>query len=188
MSVRSWVYALEARRIRAGRLLYCVESSWGGEPTLGKIQDWLQLDEADSGFQLLIDERIAAVISSHTFSSEPRILLNFPYTTLFFLSFRDVFCFINPDYRLIQFPLPQLHRALKKNWLKKTPWSESASELYRPSDRRLSTKWLSTFADRRCHVVSVTDPYGRILGFLDKEKLTHQQYIQHVHKTCMQQN
>jgi hypothetical protein len=28
---------------------------------------------------------------------------------------------------------------------KKTPWSESASELYRPSDRRLSTKWLPTF-------------------------------------------
>jgi hypothetical protein len=24
-----------------------------------------------------------------------------------------------------------------------------------------------TFADRGCHVVNVTDPYGRILGFLD---------------------
>jgi hypothetical protein len=24
------------------------------------------------------------------------------------------------------------------------------------------------FADRGCHVVSVTDPYGRILGFLDR--------------------
>jgi hypothetical protein len=23
-------------------------------------------------------------------------------------------------------------------------------------------------ADRGCHVVSVTDPYGRILGFLDR--------------------
>jgi hypothetical protein len=31
---------------------------------------------------------------------------------------------------------------------KKTPWSESASELYRPSDRRLSAKWLPTCADR----------------------------------------
>jgi hypothetical protein len=30
---------------------------------------------------------------------------------------------------------------------KKTPWSESASELYRPSDHRLSAKWLPTFAD-----------------------------------------
>jgi hypothetical protein len=26
-----------------------------------------------------------------------------------------------------------------------------------------------TFADRECHMVSVTDPYGRILGFLDQE-------------------
>jgi hypothetical protein len=32
----------------------------------------------------------------------------------------------------------------------------------------LSAKWLPTFADRRCHVVSVTDPYGRILCFLDR--------------------
>jgi hypothetical protein len=53
---------------------------------------------------------------------------------------------------------------------KKTPWSESASELYRSSDRRLSTKWLPTFADRRCHAVSVTDPYDSILGFLDRSR------------------
>jgi hypothetical protein len=53
---------------------------------------------------------------------------------------------------------------------KKTPWSESASELYRPSDRPLSAKWLPTFADRGCHVVSVTDPYGRILDFLDRSR------------------
>jgi hypothetical protein len=53
---------------------------------------------------------------------------------------------------------------------KQTPWSESASELYRPSDRRLSAKWLPSFADRGCHVVSVTDPYGRILGFLDRSR------------------
>jgi hypothetical protein len=55
-------------------------------------------------------------------------------------------------------------------YLKLTPWSESASKLYRPSDRRLSAKWLSTFADRGCHVVSVTDPYGHILGFLDRSR------------------
>jgi hypothetical protein len=47
-------------------------------------------------------------------------------------------------------------------------WSESASELYRPIDRRLSAKLLSTFADRGCNVVSVTDSYCRILGFLDR--------------------
>jgi hypothetical protein len=44
-------------------------------------------------------------------------------------------------------------------FIKKTPWSESANELYRPSDSRLSAKRLPTFADRGCHVVSVTDPY-----------------------------
>jgi CBS-domain-containing membrane protein len=49
-----------------------------------------------------------------------------------------------------------------------TPWPESASELYRPSDRRLAMKLVPDFADRGCHVVSVTDPYGRILGFLDR--------------------
>jgi hypothetical protein len=49
-----------------------------------------------------------------------------------------------------------------------TPWPKSASELYRPSDRRLSAKLVPTSADRGCHVVSVTDPYGRILGFLGR--------------------
>jgi hypothetical protein len=39
-----------------------------------------------------------------------------------------------------------------------TLWPESASELYRPSDSRLSAKLVQYFADRRCHVVSVTDP------------------------------
>jgi hypothetical protein len=28
----------------------------------------------------------------------------------------------------------------------------------------------ATFADRGCHVVSVTDPYDRILGFLDRSR------------------
>jgi hypothetical protein len=42
---------------------------------------------------------------------------------------------------------------------------ESASKLYRASDRRLSAKLVPTFADRGCYVVSVTDPYSRILGF-----------------------
>jgi hypothetical protein len=35
------------------------------------------------------------------------------------------------------------------------------SELYRPSDRRLSAKLVSTLADRGCHVVSATNPHGR---------------------------
>jgi hypothetical protein len=49
----------------------------------------------------------------------------------------------------------------------KTPWPESTSEQYRPSDCRLSAKLVPTFAERGCHVVSVTDPHGCILGFLD---------------------
>jgi hypothetical protein len=59
---------------------------------------------------------------------------------------------------------------IKTKKKKKNPWSESASELYRPSDHRLSAKWLTTFAGRGCHVVSVTDPYGRTLGFLDRSR------------------
>jgi hypothetical protein len=54
---------------------------------------------------------------------------------------------------------------------KKTPWSEFASELYRPSDRRLSAKWLPTCADRRYHVVSVTDSSGCISRFSRQESL-----------------
>jgi hypothetical protein len=29
---------------------------------------------------------------------------------------------------------------------------------------------IANFADRGCHVVSVTNPYGRILGFLDRSR------------------
>jgi hypothetical protein len=54
---------------------------------------------------------------------------------------------------------------------KNTPWLVSASELYRPSDHRLSAKLVPTLMDRGCHVVSVTDSYGSILGFLDRTRL-----------------
>jgi hypothetical protein len=36
--------------------------------------------------------------------------------------------------------------------------------------RRLLTKLLSTVADRGCHAISVTNPYGRNLGFLDRSR------------------
>jgi hypothetical protein len=52
----------------------------------------------------------------------------------------------------------------------KTPWPESANELYLPNDSRLSAKLVPTFADRGCRVVSATDPYGRILGSLDRSR------------------
>jgi hypothetical protein len=35
------------------------------------------------------------------------------------------------------------------------------SELYRPSDRRLSAKLVPTLANRGCRVVSATNPHGR---------------------------
>jgi hypothetical protein len=53
---------------------------------------------------------------------------------------------------------------------KQTSWPQPASQQYRPSDSRLSTKLVPTFADRGCSVVSATDPYGRILGFLDRSR------------------
>jgi hypothetical protein len=34
----------------------------------------------------------------------------------------------------------------------------------------MSAKLVPPFADRGCHVVSMTDPYGRNLGFLDQVK------------------
>jgi CBS-domain-containing membrane protein len=64
----------------------------------------------------------------------------------------------------------RLHEAMPRYQRRGTRRTESASELYRPSDRRLSAKLVPTFADRGCHLVSVTDPYGRILGFLDRSR------------------
>jgi hypothetical protein len=78
-----------------------------------------------------------------------------------------IFCVITP-YILVVYSRMSGKLSL---YLKKTPWSESASELHRPSDSRLSVKWLPTFADRGCHVVSVPDPYGRILDFFRQEPL-----------------
>jgi hypothetical protein len=46
-----------------------------------------------------------------------------------------------------------------------TPGLKSASELYRPSDRRLSAKLVSTLADRGRRVVSAANPHGRLFRF-----------------------
>jgi hypothetical protein len=59
---------------------------------------------------------------------------------------------------------------LKNTKKNSTPWPESASELYQPSYRRLSAKLVATFVDRRCNVVSVADPYCRILFFIDRSR------------------
>jgi hypothetical protein len=62
-----------------------------------------------------------------------------------------------------------------------TPRLQSASELYRPSDHCLSAKLVPTFADRRCRVVSATDPYGRILRFLDRSRYFISQEALHLY-------
>jgi hypothetical protein len=59
--------------------------------------------------------------------------------------------------------------------------TEKAAKVHRQSDRRLSGKLMLTFVDRGSHVISVTDPYGRILGFLDQSRyflfqVAHQLY------------
>jgi hypothetical protein len=56
---------------------------------------------------------------------------------------------------------------IKKNLHGLSPranYTDRATAACRRSDCQL-------FADRGCHMVSVTDPYGRILGFLDRSPL-----------------
>jgi hypothetical protein len=59
---------------------------------------------------------------------------------------------------------------VKTKQTKQTPWPESANELFRSRDRRLLLKLLPTFEDIGSCVASVTDPYGRILGFIDRSR------------------
>jgi hypothetical protein len=75
---------------------------------------------------------------------------------LLFFKLKETGQHSGPCNSLNTFPLHALHFCLNgstrkyynKTKSKQTPWSESASELYRPSDRRLSAKWVPTFADR----------------------------------------
>jgi hypothetical protein len=54
--------------------------------------------------------------------------------------------------------------------------SGAAGELRGPrprenyTDRATAAKLVSTYADRGRNVVSVTGPYGRIIGFLDRSR------------------
>jgi hypothetical protein len=45
----------------------------------------------------------------------------------------------------------------------------------------LSTKLVLTFMDRRCRVVSATDPYGLILGLLDRSRYFFFQVAPHLY-------
>jgi hypothetical protein len=60
--------------------------------------------------------------------------------------------------------------SLSSNDMKKAPLPESAREIYQPRNSRLSAKLVSTFANRECCAVSEVDPYGRILGFVDRSR------------------
>jgi hypothetical protein len=51
-----------SKRIRARGLSDCVRTAGETETMQENIQDWLELDEGDPGFQLLTEEEIAAVI------------------------------------------------------------------------------------------------------------------------------
>jgi hypothetical protein len=68
------------------------------ETTQENIQDWLELDEGDLGFQLLTEQEIAAVILFLYFHSTAYIIKFSLYLfPKLFLSFRSIFCFINAD-------------------------------------------------------------------------------------------
>jgi CBS-domain-containing membrane protein len=69
----------------------------------------------------------------------------------------------------------------KEKVSEKTPWSESAIELSRPSERCFTTKLVAIFTDGECHVVSVTDPNGHILGFLDRSRYFFFQVVPQLH-------
>jgi hypothetical protein len=87
-----------------------------------------------------------------------------------FLNSLETLRFISRPYNPSPIPVSGKYSVFNELELKKTQWPESASELYPPSDRRMSTKLVPTFADTGWHVVSVTDPCGRILGFLDRSR------------------
>jgi hypothetical protein len=52
-------------------------------------------------------------------------------------------------------------------------YTKKNSETWAPRDRIIPTErppLVGEVSDNFCHVVSVTDPYGRILGFLDRSR------------------
>jgi hypothetical protein len=63
-----------------------------------------------------------------------------------------------------------LNQKIQNQYHQILPLNKSASKLYRPSDRSLSAKFVPTFGDRGCSVVSAIDPHGRILGFIDQSR------------------
>jgi hypothetical protein len=80
------------------------------ETTQENIQDWLELEEGDPGFQVLTEEVIAAVIFFYLFSSALPIILHFSFICFLFLSYRAKLCFTNAQYCIIRMTCYQLAR------------------------------------------------------------------------------
>jgi hypothetical protein len=81
------------------------------ETTHENILDWFELDEGDSGFQLLTEAEIAAVIFLLFIFISTTYIIKFSIYLFYnlFLSLRVTFCFINPDYRLIRMIPPPIN-------------------------------------------------------------------------------
>jgi hypothetical protein len=54
-------------------------------------------------------------------------------------------------------------------------------DVYRQSGHSLLAELVPAFADRGCRVVSATDPYGSILGFLDRNSYFFFQVAPHLY-------
>jgi hypothetical protein len=98
-------------------------------------------------------------------------------TSIIFRTMRLIYCFLIYIYTILRKFIERKHficiscASYVKSCIfkKKTPWSESARANY--TDRVTASCRRSDCLLLRiegCHVVSVTDPNGRILGFLDK--------------------
>jgi hypothetical protein len=72
----------------------------------------------------------------------------FPLRSGTFQGFRELVCVWFHRYLQIPFAIRTVLSAVPPPPPKRTPWPESASKLYLPSDRRLSAKLVPTFADR----------------------------------------
>jgi hypothetical protein len=76
------------------------------ETTQENIQDWLELDEGDPGFQLLTEEEIAAVIFVCLFSLQCGSIHPLPHTpswrSAYLVKHKDNFTFYLPT--LLNFP------------------------------------------------------------------------------------
>jgi hypothetical protein len=77
-----------------------------------------------------------------------------------------LYCRSEPDYYYYYYYYYYYSHTQIRGLNPQANYTDRATE--RPSDRRLSAKLVPIFADRGCHVVSVTNPYGRILVFLDR--------------------